>query len=172
MPLSLQLKKLKPLSNIRLSVIGGLIISQLCVLEQSSDLLFIEALSAGIIFALLIILVVLVQDLVNTVSIASLFYFWLLFLFSRAPLVPIIHNDDGIKEVVRISHFVSFILALFGFVLECFPLKFDEQALLPPEAKCSHASILLFGWLNPLFLKGLNEPLSKEKIPSLQLIFQ
>ena len=127
LPPSLQLKKLKPLSNIRLSVIGGLIISQLCVLAQSSDLLFIEALSTGIIFALLI-LVVLVQDLVNTVSIASLFYFWLLFLFSRAPLVPLIHNDDGIKEVVCIIHFVSFILALFGFVLECFPIKFDEQA--------------------------------------------
>ena len=75
-----QLKKLKPLSNIRLSVIGGLIISQLCVLAQTSDLLIIEAISAGIIFALLIILgvVVFVQDLAKY----SLHFISLLFLAS------------------------------------------------------------------------------------------
>jgi len=166
----LKFKKLKPLTNIRLSIIGGLIISQLCVLAQAADIRIIEVISAGVLFAAILILgvVVFIQDLSNTVSVPSLFYFWLLFLISRAPLVPLIHINDSLNEVLRISHFVSFILALFGFVLEWFPLKFTQDDFSPPEDTSSHGSILLFGWLDPLFWKGLKKPLSKEKIPALR----
>jgi len=166
----LKFRRLRPLTNIRLSVIGGLIISQLCILVQGSQIELIQQISAGIILAFLIVLAVTVfcQDLSQTVSIPAAFYFWILFLLSRAPLVPLIHIDNSLNEVVRISHFVSFILGIFGFVLEWFPLKFEGQHASTPEEKSSHTSILFYGWLDPLFWKGLKEPLTKEKIPGLQ----
>ena len=166
----LKFRKLRSITNIRLSVIGGLIISQLCVLVQGSQIELIQQISAGIILAFLIVLAMTVfcQDLSQTVSIPAAFYFWILFLFSRAPLVPLIHIDSSLNEVDRISHFVSFILGIFGFVLEWFPLKFEGQHATTPEEKSSHISILFYGWLDPLSWKGLKELLTKEKVPGLQ----
>ena len=116
---------------------------------QGEEIRKVETISAGVLFAMLLILamVVICLYLPNSVSI----------------LVVLIHNN--INDVVRISHYVSLILAFFGFILEWFPLT--GLTLYSPEEKSSHASILLFRWLDPLFWKGFKSPLSREKIPNL-----
>jgi len=166
---TLKFQCLKLLTIIRLIIIGGIIISQLCVLVHSINIQKVEIISSGIIFSVLIVLagVVICQDLSSLCSLPSLFYFWLLFLLSRAPLVFQFDYDVSKNKVVFISHFASFILTIFGMFLECFPLKFTALSISSPEDKCSHASILLYGWLDKLFWNGLKTPLSKEKIPNL-----
>jgi ATP-binding cassette subfamily C (CFTR/MRP) protein 1 len=117
---------------------------------------------------LVLLLIVLTQDFLKIVSIPSLFYFWILFLLSRVPQVILLLNDGAkIGATSNICAIVHLVLAVLGTVLECCPLRLSERAEPPPEEECSHASNLLYGWLDHLFWKGLKSPLSKEEIPTL-----
>ena len=158
------------LTSIRMCVIGGILVCLLLVLLQHEDVLKAERISLWITCSLLVVLslIVLFQDFSNTVSLPSLFYFWILFIVSRLPQVLLLINGF---EAHCTLHIVTLGLAVFGFVFECFPLTLTEKTLSSPEEKCSHASDLLYGWLDPLFWRGIKSPLTKEKVPALREIF-
>ena len=131
-------------------VIGGILACLLLVLLQHEDVLTAERMSLWITCSLLVVLslIVLFQDFSSTVSLPSLFYFWILFIVSRLPQVLLLINGFEAHCTLNI---VTLGLAVFGFVFECFPLTLPEKTLSSPEEKCSHAGDLLYGWLDPCF---------------------
>ena len=121
-----------------------------------------------------VIVLVVVQLRLGDSSAPPMFYFWLLLLITRLPLVIRFHNHllgmfHPDEATVSISHFITFIVAIIGFVLEWFAIPGQQTG--SPEDNCSHASILFYSWLDPLFWQGLKGTLSEDSVPELQSKF-
>ena len=164
--ISLQCDIPRKLTCCRLGVIGGILVC-LVVMLQHHGVTKPEGISLWTTCILLVILamIVLFQDFSNTGSLPSLFYFWVLFLVSRLPQVLLLINGVDPHCTLPI---LTLCLATIGFVLECFPLKVKDDTSASPEDESSHASNLLYGWLDPMLWRGVKSPLSKEQVPALR----
>jgi len=158
------------LTWLRIIAIVGILVALLLQLLQTKELPLSDQISLGTIcsFLLFLFLLILFQDFSNTGSIPALFYFWLLFTASRLPPVLVLINGTETHLALPV---LTLTLASLGFILECFPLKFKEKIFASPEDQCSHASDLLYGWLDPVFWRGVRTPLTKHQVPPLREAF-